>query len=298
MMKSKPSLKNLAKSGLFLSLAILLCIICGCSSSTKPTYLKEDIDKAIQDICKNEYNIYVRVKLVGQTLWIYLPVEDMLAKSDKPEKYLERFAIDDNRVGFKTGRLKLEYVIKNVPEKEKFQAYKYNKVVLDKINNVWKALRRVLFSMERHKEGNEPKFFCLVTTDIKNGFETREIFYYLDLKKVSYEFISWTEYQHRVIEDADISAGAIGDKDGQHLNYRDITLDEFIAGQIQHRIKLKFQKPEVDKNIDIDKEILKIIIYTVKTYDIRDFSDVELNNLLTQNRIVLNRAALWARPME
>ncbi len=298
MMKSRLSLRNLAKCGLLLNLCIIVFLIYGCSLSTAPTYIKEDIDKAIQDICKNEYNIDVKVKLVGSTLWIYLPVEDMLARADKPEKYLERFVIEDNKVGFKSGTLKVEYIIKNAPETEKIQEYKYNKVVLDKINNVWKALRRVLFSLKRSREENEPKFFCLVTADIKNGFETREIFYYLDLKKVSYEFISWTEYQHRVIEESDISPGAIGDKEGLHLNYRDITLDEFVALQIQHRIKLKFQKPEVDKNTDIDKEILKIVTHTVKTYNLRDFSYAELNNLLTQNRTILNRAALWARPIE
>jgi len=297
-MKSKPFLKNLVKRGLLLNIYIVIFLIFGCSLSTAPSYIKEDIDKAIQDICKNEYNIDVKVKLTGQTLWIYLPVEDMFAKSDKPQKYLERFSIEDNKVEFKGGTLKLEYIIKNVPEKENFQEYKFNKIVLDKINNVWKALRRVLFSLKRSKEENEPKFFCLVTADIKNGFETREIFYYLDLKKVSYEFISWTEYQHRVIEASDMSPEIIGDRDGLHLNYRDITLEEFVALQIQHRIKLKFQKPEVDKNADIDKEILKITVYTIKTYNLRDFLGVELNNLLTQNRIVLNQAALWARPIE
>jgi len=295
MMRSRPSLRNLARTGL--NLFIITCLILGCSSSTKPTYLKENIERAIQDICSNEYNIDVKAKLVGQTLWIYTPVEDMLAKSDKPEKYLERFIIEDNRTAFKDGMLKLEYLIKVIPEKEKFQEYKYNKAVLEKINNVWKALRRVMFSMEHLKKG-EPQFFSLVFADIKNGFETSEIFYYLDLKKVSYEFISWGEYQHRTIDETNISPDIIGDKEGLHLDYRDITLDEFIALQINHRIKLKFQKPEVDKNADIDKEILKVVIYTLKTYGFRDFTAAELNNLLTQNRIILNRAAILARPID
>jgi len=295
MMRSRPSLRNLARTGL--NLFIITCLILGCSSSTKPTYLKENIERAIQDICKNEYGIDVKAKLVGQTLWIYTPVEDMLAKSDKPEKYLERFSIEDNRAAFKDGILKLEYLIKAIPEKEKSQEYKYNKAVLEKINNVWKALRRVMFSMEHLKKG-EPQFFSLVFADIKNGFETSEIFYYLDLKKVSYEFISWGEYQHRTIDETNISPDIIGDKEGLHLDYRDITLDEFIALQINHRIKLKFQKPEVDKNADIDKEILKVVTYTLKTYGFRDFTAAELNNLLTQNRIILNQAAILARSID
>jgi hypothetical protein len=71
-----------------------------------------------------------------------------------------------------------------------------------------------------------------------------------------------------------------------------------VAAQIQHRIKLKFEKPEVDKNADIDKEILKIAVYTIKTYGLRNFTSAELNNLVTQNRIILNQAAVWAKSID
>jgi len=288
-MKSKLSLKNSAKRGQCLSLIIFLCFICGCSFSTKPTYSREGIAKAIQDICKKEYKLDTKVTVAGSTLWIYLPVEDMISKSEKAEKYVERFEIDANKDEFIDGSLKLEYLIKNIPEKEKSQSYTYEKRASEKMNNVWKVLRRVLFSMDRSQEGNELKLFCLVTADIKNGFETRQIFYYQDLKKVSYGMISWNEYQHRTVDETYVSPKIIGDKDGLHLTYKDITLGEFIAGQIKHRINLKFQKPEVGKNADIDKEILKIVIYTIKTYNFRDFATAEFNNLLTQNRITLDR---------
>lgn len=269
----------------------------GCTSSTEPTYLKENINDYIQDIGKSEYNIAVKARFIGQTLWVYLPLEDLIEKADKPEKYLERFEIEFNKGEFKESALKLTYLIKPVPEQEKYQEFKYNKAALEKINNVWKVIRRVLFSM-KHSQQSGPQFFCLITADIKNGYMIKEIFYYLDVKKVSYEFISWTEYQHRTIQDMEIAPQIIGDKEGLNLDYKDITWKEFIAGQIQQRIKLKFQKPEVDKEVDIDKEILKIIVHTIKTYDFRDFSDAELNNLLTNNRIVLNRQALWARPID
>jgi hypothetical protein len=297
-MKSRLSLKNSVRAGL--NLFIILYLVSGCSSSTAPTYLKEDITEAIQDICKNEYKIDVRTKLVGQTLWIYLPVEDIFVKADKPEKYSEKFNIETNQNEFQEDLLKIQYVIYPIlSEKEKYQEYKYNKTVLEKINNVWKVLRRVIFSMERLKTG-EPKFFYLIIADIKNGFELQEITYSLDLKKVSYEFISWGEYQHRAIQETQIAPEIIGDKEGTHINYKEITLKDFILKQIDHRIKLKFQKPEVevDKNFDIDKEILKIVVYTIKTYDFKDFNAVELNNLFTRDRTFLNKAAVWASSIE
>ncbi len=295
MMKLRLSLKNLAKRGL--NLFIVACLIYGCSSSTTPTYRKEDIEKSIQNLCKIEYKLDAKAKLVGRTLWVYVPVESLIEKSDKPEKYVEKFNIELNESEFADEILTFRYSIKPIPEQEKPQEYKYNKKVLEDINNVWKVLRRVIFSMKCTK-GEEPEFYSLIIADINTGIQIKELLYYLDLKKVSYGYISWDEYQHRSIMDQNISPELIQDKEGLHINYKDITLEEFLLAQIQHRIKLKFQKPEVDKKADIDKEVIKIIEYTIKTYDFKEFSAVELNNLITQSRIILNQAAIWEKPIE
>lgn len=299
MTKSRLSLKNLTRAVPPFSLYIVscLCLISGCSASTQPTYSKENIIDSIENICKKEYNLEVKAKLVGRTVWVYLPLEDIIERAKKPEKYLKRFVVEQNKDEFRDEALKLQYLIKPIPEEEKYQEIKYNKSALENIHNVWKALRRVVFSME-HSRNDNPQFFCLVTADIKNGFQIQEIFYHPDLKKVSYELISLSEYQHRTIQDMQISPQIIGDKEGLYLNYRDITWREFILSQIQYRIKLKFEKPEVDKDADIDKEILKIVAHTLKTYGFKDFSEVELSNLLTQRKINLNQAAIWAGPLE
>lgn len=296
MTKLRLSLKNLARTGF--SLFIIISHLLGCYSSPTPSFLQEDIDKVIRDICWTEYKTEVKVKLSGQTLWVYLPLEDIIEKSDKPQEYVERFVIEQNKSLFNNGQLRLGYLIKPVPEQEKHQeTIKYSDDALKKINGVWGVIRRVLFSMKLSKE-KEPKFICVVTADIKNGFIIQDTAYYPDLKKVSYGFISPGEFQHRAVQNTEVFPRIIADKDGYHLNYREISMEEFLAWQIQHRIKLKFQKPEVEKNADIDKEILKIIIYTLKTYGFKDFSEVELNNLLTNNKISLNRRAVLERPSE
>lgn len=290
-MKSRQFSRNSAKTALSLFLACIF--LTSCTSSTEPTFLRENIEESIHSIAKQEYGIDTTVKLVGKTLWIYVPVEDLLVKMDKPEKYTEKFDLINNDVDFQDRVFRLDYAVKAIPEKEKIQEYKYDKKVLEKLTNVWKVLRRVMFSLKTSDKRN-PQFFCMVIADIKNGVEMKEVFYYTDLKKVSYSYISWGEYQHRAINDTAVMASIIGDKEGAHLNYKNITMDDFIVQQIQHRIKLKFQKPEVSKNANIDKEIAKIVATTVKIYGLKDFDTVELDNLLTNGKSVLNRAAVWA----
>ena len=68
---------------------IATSLLSGCSYSTTPTYLQRNIEKAIHNICLNEYQTFVVVKRVGRTIWIYIPIEDMFEKSEKPEKFSE-----------------------------------------------------------------------------------------------------------------------------------------------------------------------------------------------------------------
>ena len=300
MTKSKPSLRNSAKYGLLLNILVITCLFSGCSSSAAPTYLKKNITQAIQDICKKEYKFEVRAKSTGRTLWVYMPTEKMFAAvspKDKPQKYTERFSVDQNKAAFENEDMKLAYDIKAIPEQEKTSEYTYDKDFMSRLNNIMVIIRRVLFSTERKKSA-EPDFICIVAADIKNGFEMREISYYQDLKKVSYGLMGVEEYQHRTIQELNVEPKAVGDREGSYLDYKDIKLADFIADQIEHRIKLKFSKPEVKKDADIDKEIMKAAILTIKAYDFKDFSEADFENLLTNKTTILNRQAIWAKPIE
>ena len=288
-------LKLFSKSLVKAVLKIIPCILflSACNSSVTPPFLKEDITQAVQSICKKEYQLDTYPKLAGNTLWVYMPLENIISKPDKPEKYTERFLLEDKKNSLDEKILKVNYLVRPTTEKEKQQEMVLDKSVNEKIFNVLQVIRRVLFSMGTSKQ-SVPLFFCIVTADIRNGFEIKQVFYFPDLKKLTYSFISQTEYQHRIIQDTAISAEIIGDSTGRHLNYREITLEEFIADQIRSRIKLKFQKPEVGAGADIDKEVLKIITYTLDAYRFKDFTFLELTNLDTGKKILLNQAAMLA----
>jgi len=298
MMKLRRYSRNLVRCGLLLNTLLLSLLILGCSSSTKPSYLKEDICAAVQNISLKEYGVELKNSLVGKTLWVYMPKEDIFVPRTKPEKYKERFAVNYNDAYFKDILLILDYLIKHItPEQEKLQTVQLDKDIAEQINRVWNVIRRVLFSMDRSK-GGEPEFIAFIVADIKNGVEISQLAYYLDLKKVSYSFISVEEYQHRTIQDFNLRADLIGDKEGSYLPYNDITLKEFVSRQIEYRIRLKFQKPEVGRNADIDKEITKIAALTLKIYGLKDYDGVELNNIDTEKKTLLSAGAIGEKPTE
>jgi hypothetical protein len=284
-----------ARNSLILLTGALL--IFGCSSSTKPSFSKQDIEQAIHDICLKESKIDVKTKLIGSTFWLYLPIEGMLAKDDRPKKYTVRYVVEQLVVRLTERKLRVYYLIKTIKPKEVSQEFKYSKQALDKMYAAMLALRRVIFSLDNSRE-KEPQFYCMVTADIKDGFEIQEISYCLDLKKLTYGLISSTEYQHRTPQSAKEDPGIIGDKDGNHILYKDITMADFIVAQIEHRIRMKFMKGEFDKGSDIDRKILKLAVYTIKAYEFKDFDEVELYNLATNNKTTLNRAAIYATAAE
>jgi len=290
MMRSRVFLKNSAKLGLNIFVLIFACL--GCSTSFVPTYSKSEVEKAIPRILSSEYKEDAVVKLAGSTLWIYIPVEDMFEKAEKPEKNLEKFIIEKNSVKFRGDQLRCAYRIKTIPERQTSQEYAFSKKAREKMSNAIQVLRRVILSMNR-RERNEMKFFILDAADIKNGMELTETIYAQDLIKVSYGLISLDEYQHRVSINYGMNFSVIGDKTGRHIEYKDITLKEFIARQIIHRIALKFQKPEVEQSADVDKEIARIISETLKIYRVRNVPRAMLDNLFTKSKFELTHSQIY-----
>lgn len=294
MTKSKRSSRNLARAAVNNLCVVVVCLgLCGCFfSGGKPSYTTQNIAQSLQEVALAEYKTTVTVKLVGSTLWIYMPVTDLFIKNPKAEKYPEKFKISKYSGAFKNDSYVGEFLIQPVPVKDKAQEYKINKEISEKIGTLWKIIRRVLFSIQPSQR-DDIKFVVMVIADVKNGFEVKEIFYARDLKKVSYGLMSIQEFQHRVIQDSSMSPLVIGDRTGRHVEYRDLTLQSFVAQQIEYRISLKFQKPEVEQNVNIDREISKIIIETLRMYEMTDIEEVRFKNLDRDTDVTLAKPQIW-----
>jgi hypothetical protein len=267
---------------------LLICIIfAGCKGQIEPTYKEENLTSLVKQICKDEYQLDVITARTPTTLWVCAPLSKILHKD----------------YGKKEDKI-------------------FDEEMVDKLRNILTTIGRVLVSSDR-----TPEFFVLVASDINIGLDYTLIANALDIKKSYAGFIPFTETQKRYVIKFGLAPEAIGDTTGRHVQIYDIRLPDFLAQQIAQRIASLFQADELnkylkveksdgvfnngtfifaysikeilkpEKNINVMKEILKIITYCIKTYEFQDFSSLEITDLLTQDKLVLSRQEIWVRPM-
>jgi len=67
---------------IFLFLILLMFMSSGC----KPTYPKIKVSDSIIKLCRDEYNTEVKVKTIGKTMGVYMPVDNLLDSSLQPSE--------------------------------------------------------------------------------------------------------------------------------------------------------------------------------------------------------------------
>ena len=50
------------------------------SCTVPPTYSRKNIQKAIRNICKDEFNVDVKARFSGETIWVYAPFEKLITE--------------------------------------------------------------------------------------------------------------------------------------------------------------------------------------------------------------------------
>lgn len=284
-MKSKLSLKKLAKLVLFNFLILATSIGC---LSTKPTYQEKDIPEAIVKAFKKEFNnLDVKSVIVDKTLWVYLPLENLFTKSDK--KNLIKFDVSrDTNTQYLEKTFRTDFSITELDKpKEVPQEIEFDKEAIKKIRNILTIVALKYLS----SDSKNINFIRLVYADVKSGIEMIETDYALDMKKVYYGVIPQDEYNRRVVQDFNQGSDIIDDYEGNHLQYESIQMSEFIAKQINQRIRMYFSKNTSGQK-NILKEIERIIWDVTRIYNFKDYLYVELNDLKTGNVISLNQKAL------
>jgi len=282
-MRSKPSLRNKVKFGplkLCLSLSIILFSSCG---PFEPSYKEGEIPGAIIRICAEEYKLNVAAKRVGQTLWVYVPVNGMVHWD--PEKLLS-----------------------------------FDQEFMEALRRAMTTVERVLLNAQ-----STPEFYILVIADIKVGFGYTFTIYVPDVKKSHANYIPWPEAQSRYLKDISMKIETLGDSDGKWINYYEMTLEKFLALQIAQRAETKFREgAQYNKNIHMPTvsgeyrngifkftfdrqsddpkktgamfdEIFEIAEYVLNSYEVKDFSSVDVSDIKSAREMVKSREEILAR---
>ena len=278
---------NSVKAALLLFSFSLYINLSGCQNSLEPTFKEEDIPEHVKQICKDEYKLDVITERTETTLWIYVPLSKIL----------------DKDYGVKEGKI-------------------FDEEMTDKLRNILSTIGRVVLSSNK-----TPEFFALWASDINIGLDYIIMGNVLDIKKAYADSLPFTELNKRYVMKFNVNPEAIQDTTGRHLKPYNITLPDFLMQQMVQRMSVQFQEEALkkyfkvekvdgifnnnafileysikplakpDKTIDVMKEILNTVTYCIKIYEFQDFSWVEINDLVTQDKIVVNKADILARPL-
>jgi len=153
----------------------------------------------------------------------------------------------------------------------------FNKVY----NNLFTAVTETLL---------DPKipisFVVMSITDIKKGIEARYTFYLEDYRMASVEGIPYDEFSKRVLQESKGSTDYIGDEIGQHLEYNDIQMPDFLTKQMINRIRFKFTQSDFPPQENYEEAIIGTIADTTRYYHFTDFSAVRTNDIRTKKQLV------------
>jgi len=287
MMRLKLSSRNLVKTALLLFSFSLYLNLSGCQNSLEPTFKEEDIPYLVKQICKDEYKLDVITERTETTLWVYAPLAKIL----------------DKDYGVKEGKI-------------------FDEGMTDKLRNILSTVGRVVLS-----SNNTPEFFAIWASDITIGLDYILIGNVLDIKKSYAGSLPFTELNKRYVMKFNVNPEAVEDTVGRHLKLYNVRFPDFLTQQMIQRISADFQREGLkkyfkvekidgifnndafvleysikplakpDKTIDVMKEILNTITHCIKIYEFQDFSRLEINDLVTQEKAVFNKAAVLAGPV-
>ena len=73
---------NTVKRALSLLLSSVFLLNLGACYKARPTYSREKMDRHIRDICRKEYRLDIKAWNFPQTIWIYVPLDNLLTDTN------------------------------------------------------------------------------------------------------------------------------------------------------------------------------------------------------------------------
>lgn len=139
-----------------------------------------------------------------------------------------------------------------------------------------------------------PEFFVMVFSDIKKGIAIKSISYFNDMKMAlsNPPALTSDEYGKRFVYELFGDEDLIGDKTGSRLKTEEMTLGNFLAKQIENRIKFQFTQSGFPPTGEVQDEIWNIISETCRLYNFKDFEKIKLTDLQTEKESTFDKSQL------
>lgn len=231
----------------------------------------------------------IQVREAGKTLWIYLPMRkrivDIKASKGQPKKTVEiseKMTVKNIEAAWDNDALQLSYDIQKSKSYQKDQGYSsnYSEDYSQAQQELMQAVSRVYFEFAEDIRLNSdtphepkelpgvPNFIMMVIADIEKGVEIESMFYFQDLQKAMSMIpaITGDEFMRRYVAEVRGNMAIIDDVKGEHLNYRDVDMKEFLARQIENRVNFKYGHSAKPPSDDVREELLAVISDALQAY--------------------------------
>lgn len=227
-----------------LQAAIILSILCVLSQpGCGPTYPKEFVDEAVMQLCREEYKTEVKVEIAGNSIGVYIPIEDLFAAtlsiSEKAAKKINDVILSVSRVTLSTDAAINFYIV--IAQDPKFPEIE---VVL--IRYV-KDLKMLHYSQISRGEFSKRMLVDIkLTPQIQKEKVLREVFGRLKIEGAD-------ELVEEYLRETEVTT--IGDIGYWNNTFyiKDINLSEFLALQIADRTKAQFLSvPDLRENLRLN----------------------------------------------
>lgn len=329
--RALPSFLFPLRSRLF-RVSLCLCVLMSLNSCAKPQpkpspTLKEANDTFLR-ICREDFNLTPKLTAFENTVYIYLPVDHEVVgiksngfpKTSRESRDKRSLLFLDT--AFFDAKSSVSFDIRNQTSYAKDPGYgfSYAEQYKRRQQQLLSALSRAYNELDQDKAPgdinfqdakkqythdevvrfkpvkNSPDFVVLIITDIRKGMEIITTFYYPDYKYAAVGQLPMDEYAKRIMTDVAGNEDAVGDFQGKHIEYKEMTWPDFLAKQIKHRINFKYTQSMFPPSDDDEKEILKIVNETLRAYNFTDFEEIRLENLAANAETVFNKDDLDGLP--
>jgi hypothetical protein len=214
-------------------LFILGCLVSLALTGCTPTYPREKFEESITRICKSEYKLDVKVAVVGKTIAIYLPLENLIdftfSITKSASEKINDVILSVSRVALSTdAKFDFYCIIAHDVRMPEIQI-----VIIKSVDDVKRFL---LNDISRGEYSKRMIVDIRLSPQAQKERAIKEVFDRTKLDK---------RWQEDVLNDffrsEPTAVGDIGYWNGRFF-VKDISLSEFLAEQIASRIKMEFRE--------------------------------------------------------